>query len=135
QMPMFIKGGTILPEYPVMQYVGEKKIEALKLNVYYSEGEHHSYGYTDHGDTFAFEQNVYLEKHFIFTAEANSAKILQQRDGLFTERYDDYHIYLIGFPFEVKQVTADGIVLPVLSKQDGEKYVVVDNDFKKITIE
>ncbi|GGH12723.1 DUF4968 domain-containing protein [Sphingobacterium alkalisoli] len=135
QMPMFIKGGTILPEYPVMQYVDEKKIEALKLNVYYSEGEHDSYAYTDHGDTFAFEQNVYLEKHFIFTGEANSVKILQQRDGLFTERYDDYNIYLIGFPFEIKQVIADGVSVPVLSTENGEKYVVVENDFKKITVE
>lgn len=135
QMPIFIKGGTVLPEYPVMQYTGEKKIEALKVHVYYADGEHDSYGYTDHGDTFAYTQNVYLEKHFIFTGAKNAATLLQQREGLFTERYDNYKIYFVGFPFTIKHVIADGLNMPLIHDEDGAEYVLVDNDFKKITIE
>ncbi|MBD1428160.1 glycoside hydrolase family 31 protein [Sphingobacterium litopenaei] len=135
EMPIFVKAGTVMAEYPVMQYTGEKKIESLKLLMYFDEGEHHSYGYTDHGDTFAYEQNIYLEKHFIQNSTKNSVKLLQQREGLFTERYDDYKIYPIGLPFVPKKVVVDGITLDFQTDENGDKYILVDNDFKKLTIE
>jgi len=37
-IPLFIKEGAIIPKYPIQQYVGEKKIEELKLEVYYKLG-------------------------------------------------------------------------------------------------
>src|SRR5690606_7666716 len=49
EMPIFIKAGTVLPEYPVMQHVHEKKIESLKLLVYHTNQEANSYLYEDHG--------------------------------------------------------------------------------------
>ncbi len=135
EMPIFIKGGTILPEFPIMQYTGEKKIDKLKIVVYYAAAEEHSYGYTDHGETFAYEQNIYLEKHFIQHANENSLTVLQHREGLYRERYDDYKIYFVGIPFEWSTVLVDGVQLSIEIDDNGEKYVVVDNDFKKLTLE
>lgn len=136
EMPIFVKGGTVLPEHPVMQFTGEKKLEFLKLLVYYGEGEKHSYDYTDHGDTFAFEQEVYLERHFVQTGTAHNMTLRQQRTGLFTERYDTYRLYLVGLPFEVKKVTADGLRVELQFDEETEQqFIVVDNDFKKIVLE
>lgn len=134
EMPIFIKGGAVMPEYPVMQYTDEKKIETLKLNVYFAEGEHRSYGYADHGDTFAYEQNIYLERRFIQIGGAHCTTLLQQREGLYTERYDTYSIYLIGIPFEWKKATADGLVLEIHTDGSGQQYITVDSDFKKLII-
>lgn len=135
EMPIFVKAGTILPEYPVMQYTGEKKLDKLKFVLYYGEGEHHSYGYTDHGDTFAYEQNIYLEKHFIQTGTTTNLTLLQHREGLFTERYDDYKLYIVGLPFEWKKAYADGEDLVIQKDDEGAEYVIVEKDFKKLTIE
>lgn len=135
EMPIFVKAGTVMAEYPVMQYTDEKKIDALKLLLYYDEGENHSYGYTDHGDTFAYEQNIYLEKHFIQESTKELVQLLQQREGLFTERYDDYKIYLIGFPFEPTRITVDGLAHDLKVDENGQQYIQVDNDFKKLKIE
>ncbi len=63
-MPIFVKAGSVIPEYPVMQYVGEKEIEEVKLNVYYSDYEVNSFLFEDYGETFAYEQDIYLEKKF-----------------------------------------------------------------------
>src|SRR5690606_184819 len=52
EMPIFVKAGSVIAEYPVMQHTGEKKIEELLLNVYFGKGINKSYLYTDHGDTF-----------------------------------------------------------------------------------
>lgn len=37
-IPLFVKEGAIIPKYPIQQYVGEKKIEELKLEAYYCLG-------------------------------------------------------------------------------------------------
>ena len=73
-----------------------RAFHALKLNVYYSKGKFDSYIYADHGDTFAYEQSVYAEKHFLVEGTDNSLVILQQVEGLYNERFDDYKIYLVG---------------------------------------
>ena len=61
-MPIFVKAGAVIPESPVMQYVGEFEIEELIFQIYYSSYEANSFYFEDHDDTFAFEQNIYLEK-------------------------------------------------------------------------
>jgi len=136
EMPIFVKGGTVLPEYPVMQYTNEKKIDALKYLVYFGNGEHHSYDYEDHGDTFAFEQNIYLERHFVQTGTSKSLTLLQQREGLYTEKYDTYKLYFVGLPFQASKAVIDGIQVPLLDDvENNMKYIVVDIDFKKLVLE
>ena len=61
--------------------------------------------------------------------------VLQHREGLYRERYDDYKIYFVGIPFEWSTVLVDGVQLSIEIDDNGEKYVVVDNDFKKLTLE
>src|SRR5690606_34855137 len=85
EMPVFVKGGSVIPEYPVMQYTFEKNIDALKLNIYYGEGTHDSYVYIDHGETFAYEQSVYNEKHFIVECQNNVLSVRQHIEGLYNE--------------------------------------------------
>jgi len=135
EMPIFVKAGTVLPEYPVMQYTDEKKIDALKFRVYYAADEQHSYSYTDHGDTFAYEQDIYLERHFIQRGTDSSLTILQQRLGLFTEKYDQYKLYLVGIPFEIRRIRVDGVAVALKTDDDGEPYLLLDSDFKKLTID
>jgi len=134
EMPIFVKGGSIIPEYPVMQYTFQQKIDALKLNVYFSRGKFDSYTYADHGDTFAYEQSVYAEKHFLLEGTDNSLVILQQVEGLYNERFDDYKIYLIGIPFEVRTVKADGVELNLLKDESGNDYIQVEKDFRNLII-
>ena len=61
-MPIFVKAGSVIPEYPVMQYTNEIPIEEVRLNIYYSDYEVNSFLFEDYGETFAYEQDIYLEK-------------------------------------------------------------------------
>ncbi|MBS1525000.1 MAG: glycoside hydrolase family 31 protein [Bacteroidetes bacterium] len=106
-MPMFVKAGSIIPEYPVMQYVGEKEIEEVKLNVYYSDIEANSFIFEDYGETFAYEQDIYLEKKFVVRGKDNKLTIQQSMEGLYTPRYENYHLNIIGLPFKPARVIAD----------------------------
>jgi len=107
-MPIFIKAGAVIPEYPVMQYVGEKNVDEVLLNIYYANYEVNSFFFEDHGDTFAYEQDIYSEKKF--TVKGNDRRLLiqQKLEGLYTPNYETYNCNLIGIPFGVKKVIIDG---------------------------
>ena len=107
-MPIFIKAGAVIPEYPVMQYVGEKEIEEVKLNVYYTDNAVNSFLFEDYGETFAYEQDIYLEKKFVVTGRENLLTIQQSMEGLYTPRYENYHFEIIGLPFKPSKVIVDG---------------------------
>ncbi|MBB6497903.1 glycoside hydrolase family 31 protein [Pedobacter cryoconitis] len=108
-MPIFIKAGAVIPEYPVMQYVGEKNVDEVLLNIYYANYEVNSFFFEDHGDTFAYEQDIYSEKKF--TVKGNDRRLLiqQKLEGLYTPNYETYNCNLIGIPFGVKKVIIDGV--------------------------
>src|SRR5690606_7060412 len=134
KMPIYVKAGSILPEYPVMQYVHEKHIESLKLLVYHTDKKTNSYLYEDHGDTFAYEQHIYLEKKFVVKGNSKGLTIAQQVDGLYSEKYDTYDLHFIGLPFEVKQVMVDDTDT-AFKKNNEVRYVVkVPKDFRSIAI-
>lgn len=135
EMPVFVKGGSVIPEYPVMQYTFEKNIDALKLNIYYGEGTHDSYVYIDHGETFAYEQSVYNEKHFIVECQNNVLSVRQHIEGLYNERFDTYKLYFFGLPAESKSVHVDGDTVAWSYDEEGTPYISVEKEFRKLIID
>src|ERR1700733_2472229 len=106
-IPIFIKAGSVIPEYPVMQYVGQKEIEEVKLNVYYADYEVNSFLFEDYGETFAYEQDIYLEKKFVVEGKSNKLTIQQSMEGLYTPRYENYDFNIVGLPFKPTRIIAD----------------------------
>lgn len=106
-MPLFVRAGSVIPEYPVMQYVGEKPIDEVWLNVYYAAYEVNSFLFEDHGDTFAYEQDIYLEKKFSVKGDGKNLFIEQTIEGLYTPNYELYDYNVIGLPFQVSKIFVD----------------------------
>ncbi|RZK43081.1 MAG: DUF4968 domain-containing protein [Pedobacter sp.] len=106
-MPIFVRAGAVIPEYPVMQYVGEKPIDEVFLNIYYADYEVNSFLYEDHGDTFAYEQDIYLEKKFSVKGDGKNLFIQQRIEGLYTPNYELYDYNVIGISFEISKIFVD----------------------------
>ncbi|MHA4894719.1 glycoside hydrolase family 31 protein [Pedobacter sp. PWIIR3] len=106
-MPLFVRAGSVIPEYPVMQYVGEKDVDEVLLNVYFADYEVNSFLYEDHGDTFAYEQDIYSEKKFTVKGSEANLLIEQSRTGLYTPNYELYNYNIVGIPFNVNKITVD----------------------------
>jgi len=49
RLPLFVKGGAVIPMWPVQQYVGEDTAPVLTLAAYPANGEHQSVLYEDDG--------------------------------------------------------------------------------------
>ncbi|MDQ7949201.1 MAG: glycoside hydrolase family 31 protein, partial [Pedobacter sp.] len=108
-MPLFVRAGAVIPEYPVMQYVGEKPIDEVLLNIYYADHEVNSFLFEDHGDTFAYEQDIYLEKKFSVKGDGKSLLIEQSVEGLYTPNYEYYDYQVIGLPFSIGKIFVDDL--------------------------
>lgn len=134
-MPIFVKAGSVLPEYPVMQYVGEKEIDEVWLNVYYADYEVNSFLFEDHGDTFAYEQDIYLEKKFVVKGDNTSMIIKQNIEGLFTPNYVSYDFNVIGIPFTVTRLMVDGNEISDFQKDErGCLRFKSNKNFKQIQL-
>ena len=134
-MPVFVKAGSVIPEYPVMQYVGEKEIDEMLLNVYYAPFHVNSFMYEDHDDTFGYEQNIYAEKKFETQGNERLFVIQQTIDGMFTPHYENYRMKVYGIPFRIMKTTVDGKEIKVkMVKQ--KKIIIFDvpKNFKRIEI-
>jgi len=135
-MPLFIRAGSVIPEYPVMQHTGERESDHLNLSIYYSNYLVNSFIYEDHGDTFAYEQDIYTEKKFVVLGEENNMIVEQSWQGMFTPSYDTYHIKVIGLPFAPKSVIRDGKRVKDFSidEDSGDLEMVIFKSFKKLEI-
>ncbi len=107
-MPIFVKAGSVIPEYPVMQYTSEFEVEEMTFQIFYSEQEVNSFYFEDHGDTFAYEQDIYMEKKFVVNGDKKLLTITQSIEGLFTPRYETYELIINGLPFKPSKVLIDG---------------------------
>ncbi len=134
-MPIFVKAGSVIPEYPIMQYVGEKEIDEVKLNVYYSDTEVNSFYFEDYGETFAYEQDIYLEKKFVVKGKENKLTIQQSMEGLYTPRYENYNFNIIGLPFKPSRIIADNRdITDFVINKDKTVELRFPKNFKQIEI-
>ncbi|MGF1924043.1 MAG: glycoside hydrolase family 31 protein [Bacteroidia bacterium] len=120
-MPLFVRAGSVIPEYPVMQYVGEKPIDEVWLNIYYAGYEVNSFLFEDHGDTFAYEQDIYLEKKFSVKGDGKNLFVEQRNEGLYTPTYELYDYNVIGLPFQVGKIFVDDKEVTDYSMDDRKR--------------
>ncbi|MGB0949260.1 MAG: glycoside hydrolase family 31 protein, partial [Marinirhabdus sp.] len=66
-IPVFVKAGTVLPKYPVQQYVGEKDFDRITLEVYFKLGKQKSSLYDDAHDGYDYTKGRYSLKQFKLT--------------------------------------------------------------------
>ncbi|MGB5170301.1 MAG: glycoside hydrolase family 31 protein [Eudoraea sp.] len=133
KIPIFIKEGAIIPKYPVQQYVGEKKIEVLTLDVYYKLGIETSTVYEDAQDGYDYAKGSYSLRNFKLNGKENELVIQQFKNGTFITSYETFKINLIGLPFKVKKIIIDTEEITLKSvKLNGSNSFEVTKDFSTL---
>jgi alpha-glucosidase len=134
-IPVFVKSGSAIPRYPVQQYVGEKVIDELGIDVYYTEGSVRSKIYTDSGDGYDYAKGRYSLRNIHITGRKNDLVISQHKDGDYDASYKRFKLNIHNLPFEVKSVYIDNERAEVITeKLGGNTFLVVDKDFGEIHI-
>ncbi|WP_324025890.1 glycoside hydrolase family 31 protein [Maribacter sp. BPC-D8] len=129
-LPIFVKAGAIIPKYPIQQYVGEKKIEELVLEVYYKEGTEASEVYEDSDDGYDYKKGRYSLSNYKLTGKENSLTIQLFKDGTFDTEYKMIRLNFHGLPFEVDSVMIDNekIALDSITVNENND-LLIDKNF------
>ena len=81
-MPVFVKGGSIVPLGPNLQYTNEKKADTIELRVY--PGSNGSFTlYEDEGDNYNYETGSYATIPITYTDNPKNV-VIGDRTGNFT---------------------------------------------------
>jgi alpha-glucosidase len=130
QACLFVKGGSILPLYPVMNYTGETKIEQLSIKLYYEYGDHSGlFLYEDKGDGYEYLDGDCNEVSYAIMMSSSGIKLSQKRLGRYIPEYSTYSIEIIGLPSSIKLVNVDN---KVIGHKDGR--FICHFDFEEINI-
>lgn len=96
KMPLYVRGGTVLPLGPVMQYSDERPLDELTLHIYPDE-QGHATGqlYEDDGESFAYQQGQSCHTAYTVTTNANGEVTVQaKREGAYQPASRQYQIHL-----------------------------------------
>lgn len=129
-IPIFVKAGSIIPKYPIQQYVGEKKIEELVLDVYYKEGTETSEVYEDANNGYDYKKGRYSLSNYKLTGKDNSLIIQLFKDGTFDTEYEKMKLNFHGLPFEISSVKIDNEEMPLKSISFNDNNdLLIDKNF------
>jgi len=132
-MPIFVKEGAIIPKYPVQQYVGEKEIVELHLDVFFKLGKEKSQVYEDAEDGFDYKKGRFSLRNFNLLGKEDSLTIQQFKSGKYITSYETFEINLIGLPFEIKKVEVDNVKIDLDSSLTGN-VLVISKEFTELHI-
>ena len=133
KIPMFIKEGAMIPKYPVQQYVGEKEIEELEIDVYFKEGVENSMVYEDHQDGYDYKKGRFSLRKFRLRGKENELIIQQYKDGTFITPYEDIRLRFHGLPFKIGIIELDNERVNYEAVgYHGDSTIVISKDFTEL---
>lgn len=134
-MPIFVKAGAIIPKYPVQQYVGEKEIDEVTLDVYFKKGKETSYLYDDAHDGYDYTKKRYSHRSFKLTGKRDELIIQQHKSGKFITKYTTFKLNLVGVPFVISKIQIDNEeILFEDVKVTGDNALIINKDFTELHI-
>jgi alpha-glucosidase len=136
EMPLFVKAGAVIPNYPKIQHVEERNTEEMILQVYYSTNQTSSSLYEDAGDHYGYKNGQYNDIRFKQTSEKHFFALRKKYFGQYNAAYRKHNIYVHGLPFKAKEYLLDGkaVRLTPANFVGNVVNIVVDRKFENIVI-
>ncbi len=83
--PIYIKEGSIIPNYPSINYIGEKEIDELTLDIYPYESNFKYTHYQDNGEDFKYKDGEYNLYEFCI----NSGENIEFKSSVLNNGYEN----------------------------------------------
>ena len=134
-MPIFIKAGAIIPKYPIQQYVDEKQMDQITLDLYYKLGKEKSFLFDDSHDGNDYRKGKYSFRTFKLSGKEKQLILQQHKSGRFDADYKTFKIHLHGLPFKISKIEVDNEEIDLKKvKPNGDNILIVDKDFNELHI-
>jgi len=95
--PIYVKAGSILPNYPEINYVGEKEIDELVLDLYPGTGEYHHF--QDNGEDYDYQRGIYNE--YYFSIDDKNQLLIKVLHKGYEKMYQSFQIKWMGMEKQI----------------------------------
>ncbi len=106
RLPVYIKGGAIIPMEPVRAHTGEP-VEQLNLHIYAGLANSSFQFYEDDGNSFDYQRNIFT-KRLIDYSPVEKRITLHASEGTFKTKYRKLRLILHGFDSTHKSISVNG---------------------------
>jgi alpha-glucosidase len=110
QLPVYVRGGSILPIAPLTQSTAEVPNGPLTLRVYPAGEGCSGEVYSDDGHTFAFRQGAYARVQFTCAVAADGSLSVNigKQEGTWKPWWKTYRIEVVGWAAKQRRATVNG---------------------------
>src|SRR3989304_5618291 len=122
RIPLFVRGGSVIPMQPAVQYVGEKPANPLVFAAFPGEQTTSLY-YEDDGISFAYEKGGYLRRSIVQKmVNGRREVVLGKAEGMFQSGQRYVIVRMIDVAFRPTSVMKGSSKLALILKDDlGKK--------------
>ncbi len=111
RIPLFVRAGSVLPTWPVMQHTPAGSAEELALHIYPGHGE--SWLYQDDGHSTSYTRGEFLVTRFVCRqAQDRLLSVTSASTGRSTPGYVRWEWNVHGLSGEPASLLADGVPVP-----------------------
>ncbi len=121
-MPVYVRGGSILPLQPLIQNTDEIPNGPLELHVYPGPQCSGSL-YLDDGHTFRYQHGEYLRQTFTCQPDANSVRVtFSARQGTYVPWWKSVEVVIYDWPSARAEVKLSTSASPLKTSYDAKKH-------------
>jgi alpha-glucosidase len=121
-LPVYVRGGSIIPLQPLIQNTDEIPTGPLELDVYPGPNCAGSL-YLDDGHTFAYQQGAFLRQTLTCESEAGSMKIkFSAREGSYAPWWKTLEVVIYDWPSSKAEARLSRAGAPLKSLYDPKKH-------------
>ncbi len=112
-IPLFVRNGSILATQPIEQYVGQRPIQEITLDIFPAQASAEFTVYDDDGETYGYEKGNFLRQQV--TAEKQGDAVQVTAAGATGSYQSSVRSYLLRIHTAASRVTINGKPLPLVS--------------------
>jgi len=113
-IPVYVRGGCVVPRWPVQQYVGELENPPVTLDLWWAPEVHQlSELYEDEGDGYGYRRGRYMLHRFEYRAQLRSFALSHQVNLHAEQQHRSFEFALHSLPRTASpQAMVDGVEVP-----------------------
>ena len=123
-MPVYVRGGSVLPMQPLVQNTDETPVGPLELRVY-PGADCKGTIYLDDGHTFAYQHGQFLRQSFNCDADAKTVRLkFHPREGAYAPWWKFMEVVVYDWPSATAEAKVSGSTYPLKTTYDLKQHAL-----------
>lgn len=106
KLPVYVKGGSIIPMQSVIQTTAEAPKDTLILNIYKGQSDHQFTYYEDDGKSYGYQSGDYYKRELVYD-HGHDRIVLKKKSGNRVSKFKSIKLVMHGFDRQTKFFIGD----------------------------